>query len=100
MDLVRVSTPIGPNIDQTRMQNFQFPANPSFENPLVGIESNIYGFFNFLLKDGSKSSQDTKKTDTTLKMIEGVARRIDCYHEELEQYGQRVNCIMVYDKNS
>lgn len=36
----------------------------------------------------------------TLKMIGGEARRIDCYHEELEQYGQRLNCIMVYDKNS
>jgi hypothetical protein len=68
----------------------------------VGIESNVYGFFNFLLKDGSKSDQDTKKTDMTLRMIseERIARRIDLYHEELELYGERVNCIMVYDKNS
>ena len=27
-------------------------------------------------------------------------RRIDLYHEELELYGQRVNCIMIYDLNS
>lgn len=27
-------------------------------------------------------------------------RRIDLYHEELEFYGRRVNCIMFYDKNS
>ena len=26
--------------------------------------------------------------------------RIDLYHEELEFYGRRVNCIMLYDKNS
>ena len=83
MDLVRVSTPIGPEIFQNRMNDFQFPENPSFDNPLVGIESNVYGFFNFVLKDGSKSSQDTQKTDMTLKMIDGAARRIDCYHEEL-----------------
>jgi hypothetical protein len=49
MDLVRVSTPIGPEIFQNGVKDFQFPQNPSFDNPLVGIESNIYGFFNFVL---------------------------------------------------
>lgn len=57
MDSLKTSEPIGPVlILHSRLLEFEFPDSPSFDNPLVGIETNVYGYFNFLLKDGSKSS--------------------------------------------
>ena len=57
MDSFRTSEPIGQVlILHSRLLEFEFPESPSFDNPLVGIETNVYGYFNFFLKDGSKST--------------------------------------------
>ena len=33
----------------TKTQTFKFPEVPSYDNPIVAVESNIFGFFNFVL---------------------------------------------------
>jgi hypothetical protein len=62
---------------------FQFPENPDFNNQVVGISSNIYGYFNFILKDGTRSTQDSKKEPMEDKFIpeERIVRRVDIYSE-------------------
>ena len=59
MEEFRLSNPVGPEFSQSKIKEFNFPESPSFDNPIVGIKSNVYGFFNFVLKDGKRSNQDT-----------------------------------------
>ena len=80
---------------------FKFPESPSVDNPVVAIESNIYGFFNFVLRDGTKSAQSFNNTPVDIKTIlDRPVRRIDLYSEPVEGIGNRANCIMLYDKHA
>ena len=42
-------------LSHSKTTPFVFPEKPDYQNPIVGFECNIYGFFNFILKDGTKS---------------------------------------------
>ena len=85
----------------TKTQSFRFPETPSYENPIVAVESNIYGFFNFVLKDGTRSGQDVGKDPVEIKtIVDRPVRRIDIYSEEMLEVGWRANCIMLYDKHA
>jgi len=67
---LRYSQPISENqFLNEKTVPFQFPEEPNFNNPITAIESNIYGYFNFILKDGSRSTQDTKKEPVEDKHI-------------------------------
>lgn len=86
------------DLEQTR--EFQFPESLSSGNPLVAFESNVYGMFNFVMKDGTRSQLEfTDYAPKEQREIKGEVRRIDLYTETLN-CGQRLNCIMLYDKQA
>ena len=68
----------------------------------MALETNIYGYFNFIFKDGTRTRQDFKDQPIELKALpaDSVVRRIDLYSEELEGYGNRLNCVMFYDRHA
>ncbi len=61
----------------------------------------MYGIFNFIMKDGTRSHQNTCSLETEDKYIAlSEVRRIDIYSEYMQDVGNRMNCFMLYDKDS
>lgn len=84
-----------------KTNEFVFPDKPDYENPMVAVEQNYLGYFNFIFKDGQRSSQEfVQQAPSEVREIpqDRPVRRIDFYTHQMSGLGERLNCFMLYDK--